>query len=240
MIVKTKKCKACGTEVVKLAKVCPECGIKLKMGWGKKLLIVFGFLIILGWIGSNGNSTNSVKPTVTKVNKTIEQINQANQEVVKISASDKDLLKKLYSTFDDKQRKQFAEIKEKYKNLPNVEVADVSVDFVRISNEEVIEVKKQAEAKAIADKQAAYQSWVQGQFSVWDGSNRYLVDLIKENLNDKKSFEHEKTTYVDKGDYLIVKMVYRAKNGFGGIILQNVTAKSDYKTNTISVISQND
>lgn len=106
------------------------------------------------------------------------------------------------------------------------------------------EAKAKADAKAIEDakiaKQNAYKTWVEGQFSAWDGSHRALVDLIKENLNDKKSFEHEKTTYIDKGDYLIIKMVYRAKNAFGGVILQNVTAKSDYKTNTLSIISVND
>lgn len=116
------------------------------------------------------------------------------------------------------------------------------------------EIKKEAEAKAKADAEAkakaavdakiakenAYQAWVKAQFSAWDGSHRALVDAVKQNLNDKKSFEHEKTTYVDKGDHLIIKMVYRAKNAFGGVVLQNVTAKADYKTNTISIISVND
>ena len=104
--------------------------------------------------------------------------------------------------------------------------------------------KKIADAKAIQDKKdapaKAYKAWVDAQFSAWDGSHTGLVDLIKKNLNDKKSFEHEETTYKDMGTYLIVKMTYRAKNGFGGVILQNVTAKSDYKTNTITVTSQND
>jgi hypothetical protein len=113
-----------------------------------------------------------------------------------------------------------------------------------IADKKAIEDKKIADAKAIEDaklaKQVAYKSWVDAQFSMWDGSHTGLVDLIKKNLNDKKSFEHEETTYKDMGTYLIVKMTYRAKNGFGGVILQNVTAKSDYKTNTITVTSQND
>ena len=119
-----------------------------------------------------------------------------------------------------------------------------------IKIEAAAKAKADAAAKVIADKkaiedaiiakQAAYKAWVEGQFSPWNGSHTALVDLIKENLNDKKSFDHESTTYIDKGDYLIVKMVYRAKNAFGGVILQNVTAKSDYKTNTITVTSQND
>jgi len=104
--------------------------------------------------------------------------------------------------------------------------------------------KKIADAKAIQDKKnapwKAYRAWVDAQFSLWDGSHKGLVDLVKQNLNDKKSFEHDKTTYIDKGTYLIVKMTYRAKNGFGALILQNVTAKADYKTNQIIITSQND
>lgn len=124
-----------------------------------------------------------------------------------------------------------------------------------ISDKKAIEDKKIADAKAIADKkiadakaitdaniakQAEYKEWVDAQFSPWDGSHTYLVDLVKENLNDDKSFKHVKTTYADKGTYLIIKMTYRAANAFGGIILQNVTAKADYKTNQITITSQND
>ncbi|HBV85743.1 MAG TPA: hypothetical protein DEF42_03590 [Desulfosporosinus sp.] len=168
-----------------------------------------------------------------------------------ISDADKELLKKAYNTFNEQQLKQFAEIKEKYKKLSNAEVVDISADFARLSNEEATEEKRKAEAKAaeekaaaeakaIADAQADYKAWVDGQFSAWDGSNRHLVSLLKDNLNDPKSFDHVETVYWDKGDHLIIKMTYRAKNGFGGLVLQNVTGKSDYKTQTISIISQND
>lgn len=114
----------------------------------------------------------------------------------------------------------------------------------KIADAKAIVDKKAAVAKAIVDaqiaKKTAYKAWVDAQFSSWDGSHTYLVDLVKENLNDNKSFKHVKTTYSDKGTYLIVKMTYRASNAFGGIILQNVTAKADYKTNIITIISQND
>ena len=35
-------------------------------------------------------------------------------------------------------------------------------------------------------------------------------------------------------------MTYRAENAFGGLILQNVTAKADRATDYIKVTSQND
>lgn len=123
-------------------------------------------------------------------------------------------------------------------------IADKKIADKKIADAKAIQDKKIADAKAIQDKKdapaKAYKAWVDAQFSVWNGSHTGLVGLIKSNLNDDKSFEHVKTTYTDKGTYLIVKMVYRAKNGFGATILQNVTAKSDYKTNTITVTSQND
>ncbi len=56
------------------------------------------------------------------------------------------------------------------------------------------------------------------------------MKLLKE-LKRPKSFQHVETTYKDNGDHLIVQMTYRAKNAYGGLILQNITAKADYKTN---------
>ena len=121
----------------------------------------------------------------------------------------------------------------------------------KITDLEII-AKKEAEAKAAEEKAKAdqieaelkeaedYKNWIESQFSAWDGSNRYLVKLIKENLNDPKSFEHVETVYSDEGTYILVKMTYRANNAFGGLVLQNVTAKVDYETQYISVISQND
>ena len=94
-------------------------------------------------------------------------------------------------------------------------------------------------AKRLADI-ADYKLWVDSQFSPWDGSHMDLVKLIKEHLNDPKSFEHVKTTYIDKGYGLEIHMTYRAKNAYGGLILQNVTAIADKAKNEIRTISSND
>lgn len=55
------KCKDCGKEVSKSAKVCPNCGAKLKMALWLKALIVF---IALGFIGA---ITSKDKPEAKKV-----------------------------------------------------------------------------------------------------------------------------------------------------------------------------
>jgi len=81
-----------------------------------------------------------------------------------------------------------------------------------------------------------YNAWVKSQFSIWDGSHTELIELLKENLNDAKSFEHVKTTYSDSGKGLVVRMRYRAKNAFGGMVMQSITAKADYANNRIQII----
>ena len=165
------------------------------------------------------NSDNSDAKSVTSSYVT----EPAKAEPVKITDSDKALLiMSQYKLFTEDDSKHFAEIEDKYFNhLKDAEKAEVKADFERL----------------YAQKQ--YHTWIKAQFSVWDGSNTQLVDLNKKNLNDPKSFDHEKTTYSDKGDHLIIKMTYRAKNSFGALILQNVTAKVDYKTQAIEIISQN-
>lgn len=62
-------------------------------------------------------------------------------------------------------------------------------------------------------------------FSAWDGSHYELVKWTKARMNDPDSFEHDKTTYADGGEYLIVEMDFRGKNAFGGVVRQSAVAK---------------
>ena len=66
---------------------------------------------------------------------------------------------------------------------------------------------------------------IEEQFSVWDGSHRELTKFIKESMNDPSSYEHVKTAYEDREDYLIVETTFRGKNAFGGIVKNTVRAK---------------
>jgi hypothetical protein len=54
--------------------------------------------------------------------------------------------------------------------------------------------------------------------SAWDGSDRALVDAVKESLRDPSSFEHDETriTPVSPQGQHFLTMTFRAKNGFGG------------------------
>jgi hypothetical protein len=76
-------------------------------------------------------------------------------------------------------------------------------------------------------------------FSAWDGSHNNLELLVKKSMNDPESYEHDQTTYSDKGDHLIVKMTFRGKNAFGGVVKSTVIAKTALNCNVTEIISEN-
>lgn len=59
----------------------------------------------------------------------------------------------------------------------------------------------------------------------FDGMHFRLANLVESSLNDPDSFEHVSTIHEVKEDYILVKMTYRARNGFNALILKSVTAK---------------
>lgn len=77
---------------------------------------------------------------------------------------------------------------------------------------------------------------IEKNFSGWDGSQRNLVKLVKDNMNDPNSFEHATTKYFDVGENkLVVLMTYRGKNAFGGVVTQNVKVETDLDGNITKV-----
>lgn len=60
------------------------------------------------------------------------------------------------------------------------------------------------------------------QFSPFNGSHLQLTPLIKSSMKNPDSYDHIKTVYIDKGDYLIVETQYRGTNSFGAVV-PNVT-----------------
>lgn len=79
---------------------------------------------------------------------------------------------------------------------------------------------------------------IENQFSSWDGSHRNLERFIKKAMNDPESYEHDETSYWDKGSYLIVKTTYRGKNAFGGIVRNFVKAKVSIDGQILQIIDQ--
>lgn len=70
------------------------------------------------------------------------------------------------------------------------------------------------------------QDEIRAAFSAWDGSHRELERWIKKNIKDPRSYEHIETRFGMDGDTVIVATTYRAKNSFGGYVVNTATAKA--------------
>ncbi len=57
---------------------------------------------------------------------------------------------------------------------------------------------------------------IMGQFGGSPAQHMMLARSVKKSLKDPKSFEVIETTFDDKGDFILVRMHFRAKNSFGG------------------------
>lgn len=75
--------------------------------------------------------------------------------------------------------------------------------------------------KAEAKRKAALPCGIEP--SAWDGSVRPVKEFIEKNLPDKKSFEAiEWSKVLSTGqDECVVRLKFRAKNGFGGYVIEN-------------------
>lgn len=74
--------------------------------------------------------------------------------------------------------------------------------------ETITEPERIATALVIAElEKKERQEWIESQFSLWDGRHKVLCDIIKDNLNDKKSFKHVESSYIDVTDDAVKKSV---------------------------------
>jgi|GEM_PF-2803405 len=88
----------------------------------------------------------------------------------------------------------------------------------------------------ITKEDAERKNTIQKQFSAWDGSHIKLTRVIKDSMHDPDSYEHVKTTYVDKSDHLIVTTTFRGTNAFGGKISNTVSAKVSVQGDVIEIL----
>lgn len=87
-------------------------------------------------------------------------------------------------------------------------------------------------AKAAAEKDADEHRKGFHCLSAWDGSNDSFVETVKAGLRDPDSFEHIETTIAPataKG-HRPIEMKYRARNGFGGMNVEEVAGVVDPET----------
>ncbi len=98
---------------------------------------------------------------------------------------------------------------------------------------------KNAAYNYIKNLENARKEKIESQFSAWDGSHSNLTTFIKNNMNDRKSYEHVKTVSWDNGNYLIVQTTFRGKNAFGALVLNTVKAKVSLDGEILEILEQN-
>lgn len=137
-------------------------------------------------------------------------------------------------------------------DLANSLVAEVAADRARRKEAQLERELAEAEAaRKVAEERMAREAAaaeakqiearkrrIERGFRSWDGSHIELTKLIKESMNDPRSYEHDKTVYWDMGDHLIVTTSFRGKNAFGGVVRNWVKAKVDLDGAVIAVIEQ--
>lgn len=107
------------------------------------------------------------------------------------------------------------------------------------AEEEEALAKAAAEAEASAEEAAREKRYGFNCLSGWDGSHRQLVSAVKERLNDPQSFQHGSTqTWPVRPDgQNQIVMLYRAKNGFGGMVLSKAVGTFDNESCDVSIES---
>jgi len=70
--------------------------------------------------------------------------------------------------------------------------------------------------------------------NIWNNSSPDLVKAVKKSMNDPKSFEHIYTRYWNLGNQVVVKMAFRGRNAFGGVVAQKVRAEFDCSGSLLS------
>lgn len=75
-------------------------------------------------------------------------------------------------------------------------------------------------------------------FSPWNGGHYALVKLTKDSMNDPKSFEHINTKYWDMKEHLVVRMDFRGKNAFGGMVKNFIIVKTTVDGKILEIINQ--
>lgn len=116
---------------------------------------------------------------------------------------------------------------------PEAAAATLKVPLTTAQRDSAYKAQK---AQDSIDAAANRQKRIEKLFSPWDGSNRSLVKLVKENMNDPKSFEHAETKFWDVGENtIVILMKYRGKNAFGGVVTETIKAESDLNGNIVKV-----
>lgn len=136
----------------------------------------------------------------------------------------------------------------------------VSPDMVAENRDKGAEESARREEADKENAEREYDSWVDSHFSFWNGQCDELVDLVKDRLNDEKSFDHDETSYIAVRDEatlqevnqilggnassanigigdVVVVMEFTAKNGFNATIKNNALGVIRYPSGSVELLA---
>jgi len=181
---------------------------------------------------------------LSQINKYLEEKDFLNAEILLATyqvSGDPDLLDldrkvqtdSLLYALKSTDKDDYHALKVTYKQLIGIHPSNRKYQTnYRIYNNKYIKQQKEINRKENRKQEIA------SQFSSWDGSHYNLETVIKQSMNDPKSYKHVRTWYWDKGDYLEVTTTFRGKNAFGGIVKNSITAKVTIQGLVSEIISQ--
>lgn len=166
-----------------------------------------------------------------------------------VSNVDKIVAAKEYIDSEDSSKINLEHL-EPTENTPYLTISPSMIEEDR----DTIEEKEQNNKTLPTDERT---SWIENQFSFWDGAHTELEKLIKKNLNDEKSYKHIETSYIDVineetkslvndvianmgyqveiGDLFVITD-FSAKNAFNATIKSTAYGIVSYDNNTVTLI----
>jgi hypothetical protein len=162
-------------------------------------------------------------------------------DVLKVQTAHDNELKSAKAKLNGLKANDYAGAIAVYTDLVRLDPSNKTYVDALSKNQAVQRVADQKAQKALQDAEAAAArtKLVEAQFSGWDGSHRGMERMIKASMNDPGSYEHIETRYRDMGTKIRVTEKFRGRNGFGGMVVNTVTADFDLNGGLLAVISQN-
>ena len=101
---------------------------------------------------------------------------------------------------------------------------------------ENVKVMRSVDGELVADDESKISDARVVKNSSWDGSVWQVEHHLKRNLNDPDSFEAiEWSEVIDNGDGFTVRCKYRAKNSFGGYVVEEQIFVMNRRGDVVSV-----
>lgn len=232
------KNKKCGETIPKGLSKCPNCGKSENSLIGSiAIFIVIAVIAKYALSSDDGDKSTTTKDTPI-VNEYEANQNKTLREIKELSS---DKRKEIYQNFYQLNTNTLTKVGQDLATAcisDHIFNKDGSLKLSEVAGWCLTDAKNNKSFGSFYNHER-FESY----FSFWDGSFKPLVSLVENNMNDPDSFEHVSTTYrfERKNDDIVafIRMNYRGKNAFGGVVTETILVKVNPNTGSIlEVIEQ--